>query len=201
MLTALVTGLALGVVTSVPPGPVAALAVRAALENRRRAVVALALGSALVEGTYAIFAGLGVSAVLVRAPVLVSILHAVGGCVLLAFGAHCLREGARARPRAEARPADGAAGALVAGFVLTITNPVPILSWIAVAGTFFSAFDRRELAVAAAGVVVGVLAWISGVGLVSGRLASARVSPLQVSRVVGLLFVVGGAYFLVRAMA
>lgn len=200
MFIALLTGLALGVVTSVPPGPVAALAVRAALQGRRRAVVALALGSALVEGTYAVLAGVGVSAVLVRVPALVHILYGVGGCVLVAFGAHCLRGAAQARRRDETAP-QGTAPALAAGIVMTITNPVPLVSWIGVAGTFFSRFDRIELTTAAVGVVAGVLAWIAGVGLVSGRAGVSLGTAMGLSRAVGVLLVVGGAYFLVRAAA
>ena len=202
MFTAFATGLAVGVVTSVPPGPVAALVLRAALAGRRRAVVGLAFGSALVEGGYAVLAALGVSAVLVRVPALVSVLYAVGGCVLLAFGAHCLRAAGVARSNQPPLGRDAGAGsAVLTGVLLTVSNPVPLVSWIAVAGTFFSTFDRLELQAAGVGVVSGVLAWIAAVGLISGRLGASAAVASGLSRAVGVLLVIGGAYFLVRAMA
>ena len=191
--------LLLGLAIAAPLGPIGALCINRTLERGLWAGVAGGLGTALADALYASLAASGLAAF---ASVLVSVdgyLRAGGGLFMLILGLQALL----------ARPADkpaeigtaGLGGTVAATFLLTMANPMTILSFAAVfAGLGLARAPGALSAVAVvSGVFIGSLAWwffLSGtVVLVHRRLPEGFAR--WVSRLSGGLLVAFGAAVLV----
>lgn len=177
----LARGLVLGFAIAAPVGPIGVLCIRRTLAHGRAAGLVSGLGAATADALYGVVAALGLTAVsglLIGAQ---SWLRLAGGLFLLYLGARTF-----AAPPAEqaARTSGGLGltGAYLSTFLLTITNPATILSFLAVfaglglaagAGT---AADTRFAATLVAGVFLGSALWwlllSSGVSLLRARLDS-----------------------------
>jgi threonine/homoserine/homoserine lactone efflux protein len=126
MIAALLVGLALGYIGSIPAaGPLALLIVASGLARDLRRGVYLAVGGATAEGLYALLAFWGASEVLPRHPLLLPAARGVGAVLLVLVGASFVRrKGAfpeRERPPS-ARPR-WHHGAALLGFSLVALNP------------------------------------------------------------------------------
>ncbi len=209
-------GALLGLSIAAPVGPIGILCIRRTLAESRAAGLASGLGAATADALYGVVAAFGitiVSELLLRGRVW---LAWGGGLFLCWLGWRTLMAKPPAwdgsAPEAAARPAPGAAAAgslwraWGSTFLLTVTNPLTILSFAAVfAGLGLG--SAAHGAGAAVSLVLGVFAgsalwWLALSGAVS--LARSRVSSnalAWVNRVSGailLLFgiaamIVGGA--------
>ncbi len=200
MIAALLTGVVVGFVVSVPLGPVAAVTIRMALRRDRRTALALAVGSGAVDSVYAVLAYLGVAQILAREPRAMTAMYAIGAVVLAVLGVQSLRE----RPPPADSHADpaGLARGLATGALLTATNPAAILLWIGLAGTAFAGLALPRMVAAAIGVGLGGIAWLAGVAELSlrgGALFGAR--AVWIVRGIGGLLLVASAYSLWNALA
>lgn len=180
--------LVLGFAIAAPVGPIGLLCIRRTLAEGRRAGIATGLGAATADAAYGAIAGFGLTAISSLLVQKQTALRLVGGFFLLYLGMRTLL----ARP-AE-RPTDvqssGLLGAYLSTLLLTLTNPLTVLSFAAAfAGLGLVAASRDFLAAAAtvAGVFIGSAAWwlllSGGVSLLRGRL-DARVL-LWVNRLSG----------------
>jgi threonine/homoserine/homoserine lactone efflux protein len=153
-------GFVLGFSIAAPVGPIGVLCIRRTLAGGRAAGLASGLGAATADAFYGAVAGLGltfVSAVLVREA---SWLRLAGGVFLVILGARAFR----APPAASAAPSRGRslAGAYVSTLLLTLTNPMTILSF----GVAFAGILARDAGAApahgallVAGVFAGSVTW------------------------------------------
>lgn len=161
-LTSLFKGALLGFAIAAPVGPIGALCIRRTLAEGRLVGLATGLGAAAADGVYGACAALGLAAVTqsLTAPTVQVVLRAAGGALLLWMGWSTWT----ARPaERELRPsAAGLARAFGSTFALTITNPMTMLSFLAVfAGLGIGSSAGRPLAAVllVAGVVFGSAAW------------------------------------------
>ncbi|MBI2898045.1 MAG: LysE family transporter [Deltaproteobacteria bacterium] len=199
---ALVTGIVLGFVTSIPLGPVAGMVVQLAVRHDRQAAYLCGLGCAAVDGAFSLAAALGVSRLLESWPPAVPAMYALGGLVLTGFGWLTLRERpSAAHPSSPDRPPPPRRRAFFTGVALSATNPVPLLAWVGLSGTVMATLPRQGIALFSAGVVGGVLAWFSLVTELTlrGKLLLGRHHRV-VPRIVGVLLLASAAVCFWRAI-
>ncbi len=156
----LLEGLIIGFSIAAPMGPIGLLCIRRTLSNGRVAGMASGLGAASADAVFGCIAGFGltvVSAVLIDQQ---AWLKCAGGSYLCYLGLRTFR--ARPTTRSAAVRGRGLPGAFASTFLLTLTNPVTILSFLGI----FSALApgttgdaRGSAAVLVAGVFIGSALW------------------------------------------
>jgi len=171
----LLRGLVIGFSIAAPVGPIGVLCMRRTLAQGRLFGFASGLGAATADAVYGCVAGFGLTAVsdlLVRQQ---SWLRLIGGLFLCWLGVkNFLAKPAR---EAAARSRDAWTGAYLSTLVLTITNPMTILSFAAVfagLGLGNGATDYAGAASLVSGVFLGSTAWwlllSGGVGMFREKL-------------------------------
>ena len=188
-------GLVIGFSIAAPVGPIGVLCIRRTLAGGRLHGLASGLGAATADASYGAVAGFGltaVSGVLVEQQVW---LRLIGGLFLCALGIRTIL----ARPASEAASAsrNGLLGAYVSTFALTLTNPLTILSFVAIfagLGIAETGADYGAALTLVAGVFVGSAAWwlllSGGVSLLRERFTPRRMR--WVNRLSGAVLVAFG---------
>ncbi len=168
-------GLAIGFSIAAPVGPIGVLCIRRTLVQGRLCGFASGLGAATADAAYGCIAGFGLTAVSNLMVSQQSWLRLLGGLFLCYLGVKsCFARPARSAPA----PKSGAlAGAYASTFLLTLTNPMTILSFAAVfagLGLGGGATDYDSAALLVLGVFLGSAAWwlflSGGVGLFREKL-------------------------------
>jgi len=166
-LSFLLRGLLLGFSIAAPVGPIGVLCIRRTLAEGRMMGFATGMGAAAADGLYGAIAGFGITWITAALVSQQRWIRVIGGLFLLYLGVRTFL----ARPADEAAGASGRglAGAFGSTFLLTVTNPMTILSFVAVfAGLGLGAGATSPLAAGllVIGVVAGSAAWwltLSGV--------------------------------------
>lgn len=176
-LTLLGRGLVLGFTIAAAVGPIALLCIRRTLAEGRLVGLVSGLGVATADAGYGAIAAFGLTAV---TDVLVDWrrpLGIVGGAFLLWLAWMTLRS----RPGAPAHDVPGRRGGLAGAYLstlgLTLTNPMTILSFVALfVGLGIAADDVAGATTLTAGVFLGSASWwvllVGAVGALRGRLTS-----------------------------
>jgi threonine/homoserine/homoserine lactone efflux protein len=199
----LIQGLLIGFSIAAPVGPIGVLCIRRSLTDGARMGLLTGLGAASADAIYGAIAAFGLTAIsslLVEQRFLLGLL---GGLFLCYLGIRTFL----AKPANEAATAPSAGALMAYGstLVLTLTNPMTILSFAAVFVGFGigSAKDYNAAAVMVAGVFVGSALWwlllSSVVGLVRTRMTTAALQ--WVNRSSGVIIVAFGVYALGSAFA
>lgn len=199
-------GLLLGFAIAAPVGPIGVLCIRRTLAQGRAAGLAAGLGAATADAVYGAVAGLGLTAISAALLAGRDWLAPLGGAFLCYLGLRTLlarpAEGApdtAGRPPARDLPATYASTLL-----LTLTNPMTILSFTAMyAGVLGGVAPHRSAALwLVFGVFTGSALWwllLSGaVSLLSGRLGPAALA--WANRLSGAVLIAFGALALVGAL-
>ncbi len=130
MLILLLKGLILGFSIAAPVGPIGLLCIQRSLHDGLRIGLLTGLGAALADGVYGLIAGLGLTAVSSWLIEYQSWIQCLGGLFLIYLGIQFLRK--KATPESKAKYETSGIKALSSTFLLTITNPMTVLSFIAV---------------------------------------------------------------------
>ena len=196
-------GLLIGFSIAAPVGPIGVLCIRRTLADGRMAGLASGLGAATADAFYGSLAGFGLTLV---ANFLVSQqtwLRLVGGIFLLYLGVKT----ALSQPASDSAPVTnthsrGLWGAYLSTLLLTLTNPLTILSFAAIfAGLGLADTGGNSLSAVllVLGVFCGSASWwlllSGGVGLLRGRLTPRILQ--WVNRLAGAVIVVFGILALV----
>jgi threonine/homoserine/homoserine lactone efflux protein len=196
-LTLLGQGLVLGFTIAAAVGPITLLCIRRTLGEGRIVGLASGLGVATADATYGAIAAFGLTAVTDLLVDWQRLLGVVGGAFLLWLAWKTLRT-VPGDPAAEV-PArrGGLAGAYLSMLGLTLTNPLTILSFIALfVGLGVSGDDAASAAVLTIGVFLGSAAWwvllVGAVGALRTRLTPIWMRRINVAS--GLLI---GAFALI----
>jgi threonine/homoserine/homoserine lactone efflux protein len=189
----LLKSLVLGLSIAAPVGPIGILCIRRSLVDGRIAGLVCGLGAATADALYGAvgaFALNGISAWLVRGRVWMTL---AGSGFLLYLGVQTLR----AVPKATAT--GNATGAYVSTFLLTLANPLTILSFAAAfAGMGAGVVGYGGVVTMLVGVFVGSAIWWLMLTTVAGT-ARGRLSPpffVAINRVSGVLLMGFGLYTL-----
>ena len=192
-MSAVLAGLALGVAVAAGFGPISVLALSSGLRHGFAPAFGVGLGAALVDGLYALLAGLGLAALVPGDE-----LQLVGGLALVWIGWRMIR----------ARGGDGLAltsfrRGLAVSFAATLANPLTIVSWAAaftavVPGLGISRLET--LSILPASVACVTLLWFTGLAA-AATLAGRRLGPRALRRasvVAGAAVLAFGLVFVVR---
>jgi threonine/homoserine/homoserine lactone efflux protein len=163
----IVQGVLIGFVVAVPVGPLGLLCINRALAVGAVCGLVSGLGVASADALVASFAALGISFLSSLVIEHQLALRLAGGLFLCCLGWHIYRT----QPREQRAPANvnGLMNAYATTFFLTISNPVTVLSFIAIyAGWHVPSLQGRYLAATllALGVFIGSAVW--WVGLFTG---------------------------------
>lgn len=164
------TGGIVGLAIAVPVGPIGVLCIRRSLNEGPLVGFAVGMGAAFADAVYGAIAGFGLSAVaefLVRWEDLLGI---VGGLLLVAFGLRALLHDHHGEEvRVEGR---SLGKAFLGTFLLTLTNPATIVSFLAIfAGLgLASGLDVASASLFVLGVLVGSALWWAILANVAGSL-------------------------------
>ncbi|WP_422087391.1 LysE family translocator [Variovorax sp.] len=189
--------LVIGLSIAAPVGPIGLLCIQRTLAHGRLIGFMSGLGAALADAFYGAIGALGVSAV-IATMVAARVPLALGGAAFLAWmGVQLLRAPAATKAR-EAADATTPLKAMLSVFLLTLANPMTILSFIAVFASI--ATGHVSGAPAAATVVLGVflgsaLWWLglsSAVSMVRHRLSDRAMQGIN--RFSGVVLVGFAAY-------
>jgi len=195
----IVKGLVIGFSIAAPVGPIGVLCIRRTLADGRATGFVSGLGAATADGIYGCIAGFGLTLIagfLIDQQVW---LRLIGGAFLCYLGVK--RFLSPVAEEAAAVKGTGLVGAYASTFVLTLTNPMTILSFV----TIFAGLGLAETAGGAGGaglLVLGVflgsaLWWLtlSGVvGLLRHRVGAGLLG--WVNRVAGIVIAGFGVYAL-----
>lgn len=183
--------LLLGVAVAAPLGPIGALCINRTLERGFFAGVAGGIGTSLADGLYASLAAIGFAAFSVFLAQIDTPLRLIGGAFMLWLGYQSFRP--KPPHHAAKVSARDLAGTIAATFVLTITNPMTILSFAALfAGLGLAATSGYAAALPVViGVTLGSLLWwvalSGGVALARHKLPDGFVR--WVSRLSGMILI------------
>ena len=153
-------GLVIGVSIAAPVGPIGVLCIRRTLAEGRLAGFVSGLGAASADGIYGCVAGFGLTAVTNFLLEQSHWLRLVGGLFLCYLGIKTALAAPASR-EAALKP-DSRAANYASTFLLTLTNPMTILSFTAVfagLGLAGAKGDYRSAAALVAGVFLGSAAW------------------------------------------
>lgn len=194
----LLKSVVLGLSIAAPVGPIGILCIRRSLVDGRVAGLICGLGAASADALYGAvgaFALNGLSAWLVSGRLWMTL---AGSGFLLYLGVKIFRAPA---PEATAAARDTATGAYVSTFLLTLANPLTILSFAAAfAGMGAGVVGYGGAVTMLVGVFVGSALWWLMLTTVAGT-ARGRLSPpffVAVNRVSGAVLVGFGVYTLAR---
>ncbi len=197
------SGLVIGFSIAVPVGPIGVLCIRRTLADGRLQGLISGLGAATADAVYGCIAAFGLAAIsdlLVQQQVWLRI---VGGAFLCFLGVRTIL--AKPSEKSPNGKKLGLAGAYGSTFLLTITNPVTIISFAAVfasLGLGSGPADYGSAALLVLSVFIGSAAWwliLSG----SVSFLRAKVTPkvlLWINRVSGVIIFAFGAIAIVSVL-
>lgn len=202
-----VRGVVIGFSIAAPVGPIGVLCIRRTLAEGRMQGLFTGLGAAAADAVYGAIAALGLTALTDALVGGQTWIRLIGGAFLLYLGARTFRAKPADRPAGQDgqdRPGSassgraGLLGAFASTFLLTLTNPMTILSFVAVFAALGLGTTHPD-PLAAAGLVLGVfvgsaLWWLTLSGATSLFRTRFDERGLQwVNRVSGAVIVAFGA--------
>jgi len=155
-----IRGLLIGLAIAAPVGPIGVLCIRRTLAEGRLTGLVSGLGAATADAIYGIIAGFGltfISGILIAQKSWFSL---IGGIFLCILGVRTFIS----KPRGvdDHNDSIGLAGSYLSVFILTLTNPVTILSFAAIFSGLGMAEENRGYTSAllvVSGVFIGSAAW------------------------------------------
>jgi threonine/homoserine/homoserine lactone efflux protein len=202
-ITFLLRGLAIGFSIAAPVGPIGVLCIRRTLAEGRASGLVSGLGAASADAIYGSIAGFGlafISNFLVSQQVW---LRLIGGVFLCYLGLKTLL--AKPAEQTSLGKGKGLVGAYASTFLLTLTNPMTIISFAAIfagLGLAGTSGNYASAGVLVLGVFIGSALWwlilSSGVGLFRARFNPDRLR--WVNRISGAIIIGFGLFALVSAL-
>jgi len=200
LISFLLKGMLVGIVIAVPVGPVGILCIRRTILDGRLPGLFSGLGAASADSFFGIIAGFGLTFISDSLFYYQDWLRIGGAAFLLYVGITALMRDPTMRARSGSDP-EGLFGDFASTFALTITNPVTILSFLAIFGAIGFTGDQATMvhaAILVAGVWLGSFIW--WVGLIAGagvlRMAFQRQHLVWINRGSGGILVAAGVALL-----
>jgi putative LysE/RhtB family amino acid efflux pump len=192
-------GIALGIAIAAPVGPIGVLCIRRTLIHGTRFGILTGIGAACADGLFGLIAAFGMVALSTWLITVKDALHLIGGTVLAVLAVRTLLHAGHIERDPETGRTEGSEiAAVVTAFLLTLSNPITILTF----ATAFTAVGLAEtLSIASglilvAGVLVGSASWFTMLSFVVAA-TGGRLTPrtlLWIDRVAGVLLLAFAAY-------
>ncbi len=159
-LEALLEGVSVGFLTSIPLGPIGVLCVQRTLNNGRLSGFCSGAGAAFSDFLYAFIAVYSVSMVTTFVEEFRSVLFIIGAIVLVIIGIRMVKaKPRRPSPRRNTRRKFNLWQNFVSTFFLTVTNPLPLFIFIGGFSLIGVQDTRIGRIVTVLGVLIGALTW------------------------------------------
>jgi threonine/homoserine/homoserine lactone efflux protein len=181
--------LLIGFSIAAPVGPIGVLCIKRSLMEGRLIGLITGLGAASADGVYGCIAGLGITLVSGFLIAQANWIRLAGSLFLAYLGINAMLS----RPAVQTAAAGGMSllGAYTSTFFLTLSNPIPILSFAAIftgLGAGLSAGNYSSVLIVVLGIFTGSASWwlllSSSVGLLRAKVTPAIL--LWVNRISGL---------------
>ena len=200
LLAFLLKGVLVGIIIAVPAGPVGVLCIRRTIFHGRLSGFASGLGASTADAVFGIIDGFGLTVVSDLLLGYQDWLRLGGAGFLLYIGLSALTADPLGGAQSEQGP-EGLLADYASTFVLTITNPITILAFLAIfAGIGFSGPQATvgRAAILVLGVWLGSLSWWAALAFGSGmmRLSFDRDHLVWINRASGGILVFSGALLL-----
>jgi threonine/homoserine/homoserine lactone efflux protein len=196
LLSFLLKGMLVGLIIAVPAGPVGVLCIRRTIFHGRLAGFMSGLGAATADAVFGIIAGFGLTVVSDLLLDYQDWLRLIGAVFLLYVGISAFTADPLAGTQTQRDP-EGLLADFASTFVLTITNPITILAFLAIFAAIGFTGPEATLGSAAIlvlGVWLGSLLWwaalAGGAGML--RLSFRRNHLVWINRGSGGILVVSG---------
>lgn len=186
----LLRGLIIGFSIAAPVGPIGVLCIRRTLAEGRASGLVSGLGAATADAIYGCIAGFGltfISSLLISQQVW---LRLIGGAFLCYMGLKTFL--ARPAEQAASAKGNGLVGAYASTFFLTLTNPMTILSFVAIfagLGVASASGNYVSAGLLVLGVFIGSALWwlilSGGVGMFQAKFSPHRLR--WINRVSGII--------------
>jgi len=161
MLALFLKGLIIGFAIAAPVGPIGVLCIQRSLHDGFKVGLMTGMGAALADGVYGLVAGFGLTAVSSLLVAQQFWIRLIGGLFLIYLGIKILLT--PPRERAAAGDSDRSPWhACATTFFLTLTNPMTILSFVAVfagLGLGSTSTDYTHAVLLVAGITLGSACW------------------------------------------
>jgi threonine/homoserine/homoserine lactone efflux protein len=189
-------GILIGFTIAAPVGPIGVLCIRRTLAHGRLNGFVSGLGAASADAVYGCVAAFGLTFISELLIQLQIPLRLTGGLYLLYLGARTFlaQPAAVDSTTAATAPVRGLAGAYASTLALTLTNPMTILSFVAIfagLGAGAQAGGSNSAALLVLGVFAGSALWwlllTAGSGLLRSRLLRSRLQDARAMRWVNRL--------------
>jgi threonine/homoserine/homoserine lactone efflux protein len=159
----------IGLAIAAPVGPIGLLVIQRSLQHGRAVGLATGLGAAVADALYGAVGAFGVAA-LVQALQQAKVPLALGGGACLLWLAWRSWHAALATSAADVRAAPGLWPSFGATFVLTLSNPATILSFIAIFGSMAGKGAPASPWTMVLGVLIGSALWWLALSVVVGSM-------------------------------
>lgn len=161
MLILLLKGLIIGLAIAAPVGPIGILCIQRSLHDGFKVGLMTGMGAALADGTYGLVAGFGLTAISSMLINYQFYIRIIGGIYLVYLGIKLMMT--KPRDRSEEGNYDKSPlHAFATTYVLTLTNPTTILSFIAVFAGLGLGTENPDILSALTlvmGIILGSAAW------------------------------------------
>jgi len=197
MLAFFLKGVAIGAIIAMPFGPVGMLCLGRAITMGLRVGLLSGVGAAAADAFYGAVAAFGLTFVSDFLAAHAQVLQTGGGLFLVGMGLRLALSKAPPRP-AETPPKKRYAGAFASIFLLTLTNPLTVVAFLAIfAGFGLGQVNAHasEAATVVAGVFCGSMIWWAAIAC-GGKLLRLRLLAhmRSIKRVSGWLIAVFGLW-------
>lgn len=201
MILLFLKGFVIGIAIAAPVGPIGLLCIHRSLTDGFKMGIMTGLGAALADGVYGCVAAFGLTAVSTLLIAHQLWIRLIGGLFLIYFGVKLFI--AKSVHESENKNSEKSSShAFITTFFLTLTNPMTILSFVAIfaglgIGTLHSNFSHAAMMVL--GVVLGSAVWWA---ILSGGVAfflHKRINTFSlkmINKVSGLIIVLFGIFAL-----
>ena len=195
-------GFVLGLLVSIPLGPVGAIAIQRTISKGYKAGLLGGLGAACADLVYALIAGFGVS-VIINWLVKVRTWIQTGGSFIFMYMAYKVfftnpAIQVRRQRHRKHRPLED----FMATFLLTFSNPTPVFVFMAAFAGFFvhEEVQYLEIIVSIASVFAGCLSWwvvlVSGVNMFRSKIRLRHL--LWVNKITGVVVLIFAVLLLIQ---
>jgi L-lysine exporter family protein LysE/ArgO len=205
----IVSAFILGIVVAIPPGSVTIIAIQRILQFGFLNSLIFSLGSASADIFYIILVYNGVAGIFASNPLFKIILWFICSAILIFLGTTSLWTLRKSvESPIQKNITSGKTATFISGIMVTLTNPITIVGWLAIAGNFFLVWSsrfpesKRLGSIIALPIMAGVLLYFIPLLYAVSRLKSRlNRKTTGIMIIIGNIFLLGfGCYSLYNAL-
>ena len=209
VLEEIVKGFIIGILASAPMGPVGILTVQRTLNKGRWEGFATGIGASISDIIYAVITGYFMYLVvdIIEDPIIALWIKLIGSALLLAFGIYTFRSIPKSKVVDEEAPVEtkhALTGFIISGFVITVSNPLIILLFVALFGqfTFILAGNWFTQILGYISIVIGALTWWFVLTWLIDKVRSKFNQKViwWINRIIGIIVMIVSALMIVYAL-